>query len=100
MTIIWKETRGSKLAVSLHYRARNFAPYEAWLRHGHRRARAAYLGRLSHNGELDDLYQELRVQGVAQRHLGYFGAPYEAMVAAADRLCAERACPSATSGWR
>jgi hypothetical protein len=91
MTIIWKETRASKLAVSLHYRARTFAPYEAWLRHGHRRARAAHRDRLSNIGKLDDLYQELRANGVAQRHLGYFGAPYEAMVAAADRLCAELA---------
>ena len=91
MTIIWKQSLGLKSDVSLYYRARNFVPYEAWLRHGHRRARAAYQGRLSHNGELDDLYQELRVQGVAQRHLGYFGAPYEAMVAAADRLCLELA---------
>jgi hypothetical protein len=91
MTIIWKETLGSRLAVSLHCRARNFSPYEAWLRHGHRKARAAYRDRLSNNGELDDLFQELRANGVAQRHLGYFGAPYEAMVAAADRLCAELA---------
>lgn len=91
MTIIWKETLGSRLAVSLHCRARTFPPYEAWLRRGHRKARAAYRDRLSNNGELDDLCQELRAYGVAQRHLGYFGAPYEAMVAAADRLCAELA---------
>jgi hypothetical protein len=37
------------------------------------------------------LCQELRANGVAQRHLNYFGAPYGAMVAAADRLCAELA---------
>jgi hypothetical protein len=91
MTIIWKETLGSRLAVSLHYRARTFPPYDAWLRHGHRKARTACRDRLSNNGELDDLCQELRANGVAQRHLGYFGAPYEAMVAAADRLCAELA---------
>jgi hypothetical protein len=91
MTIIWKETRSSKWAVSLHYRARTFSPYEAWLRHGHRKARAAYRDRLSSNGELDDLCRELRAYGVAQRRLECFGAPYEAMVAAADRLCAELA---------
>lgn len=89
MTIIWKETLGSRLAVGLHYRARKFQPYEAWLRHGHRKARAASGDRLPNNGELDDLCRELRANGVAQRHLGYFGVPYEAMVAAADRLCAE-----------
>jgi hypothetical protein len=91
MTIIWKETFGSRLAVSLHSRARNFPPYQAWLHHGHRKARAAYRDRLSNDGKLDDLYQELRANGVAQRHLGYFGAPYERMVVAADRLCAELA---------
>lgn len=91
MTIIWKETLGSRLAVGLHCRARTFPPYEAWLRHGHRKARAAYRNRLSNNGELDDLFRELRTDGVAQRHLDYFGAPYEAMVAAADRLCADLA---------
>jgi hypothetical protein len=82
------------LAVSLHSRARNFPPYQAWLHHGHRKARAAYRDRLSNDGKLDDLYQELRANGVAQRHLGYFGAPYERMVAAADRLCAELAAQS------
>jgi hypothetical protein len=91
MAIIWKETFGSKLAVSLHYRARTFAPYEAWLRHGHRRARAACRRLLPEHSKLDDLCQELRARGVAQRHLGYFGAPYEEMVAAADKLCAELA---------
>jgi hypothetical protein len=91
MTIIWKETSASKWAVRLHYRARPFPAYEAWLRHGHRKARAAYRDRVSSNGELDDLCRELRANGVAQRHLDYFGAPYEAMVAAADRLCAELA---------
>ena len=92
MTIIWKETRGSKWAVSLHYKARDyFPPYEAWLRRGHRKARAAHVGQLSNGGELDGLCRELRTYGVAQRPIGYFGAPYEAMVAAADRLCAELA---------
>jgi len=91
MTLIWKETRGSRLAISLHYRARTFPAYEAWLRYGHRRARAAYRGRLSNNGALEDLRRELHAYGVAQRHLGYFGVPYDAMVAAADRLCAELA---------
>jgi hypothetical protein len=91
MTIIWKQTLGSRLAVSLHYRARNFRLYDAWLRRGHRKARADCSGRLSTNGELDDLCQELRANGVAQRHLAYFGAPYEAMIAAADRVCAELA---------
>ena len=92
MTIIWKETRGSKWAVSLHYKAQDyFPPYEAWLRRGHRKARAAHVGQLSNGGELDGLCRELRTYGVAQRPLGYFSAPYEAMVAAADRLCAELA---------
>lgn len=95
MAIIWKETFDSRLAVSLHCRARNFAPYEAWLRHGHRKARAAYRSRLSSNGGLDDLYEELRTNGVAQRDLAYFGAPYESMVAAADRMCAELAAQPA-----
>ena len=91
MTIIWKETLGSKLALSLHCRARNLPPYEAWLRHGHRKARAACRNFLPDNCKLDDLCQELHAHGVAQRHLSYFGAPYEEMVAAADRLCAELA---------
>src|SRR4029077_4655454 len=39
-----------------------------------------------------------RTYGVAQRPLGYFGAPYEAMVAAADRLCAELAAPPVEGG--
>jgi hypothetical protein len=91
MTIIWKETRSSKWALSLHYRARTFPPYEAWLRRGHRKARAAYRDRLPSNVALDDLCQELRSYGVAQHHLRYFGVPYEAMVAAADRMCAELA---------
>ena len=92
MTIIWTESLRSKLAVSLHYKARDyFPPYEAWLRRGHRKARAAHVGQLSNGGELDGLCRELRTYGVAQRPLGYFGAPYEAMVAAADRLCAELA---------
>lgn len=91
MAIIWKKTLSSRLAVGLHSRARRFPPYEAWLRHGHRKARVAYRDRLPNNGELDDLCRELRAYGVAQRHLEYFGAPYEAMVAAADRLCAELA---------
>jgi hypothetical protein len=95
MTIIRKETFSSRLAASLHFRARVFPPYEAWLRHGHRRARATYRTRLSNNGKLDDLHQELRANGVAQRHLAYFGAPYEAMVAAADRMCAELAAQPA-----
>jgi hypothetical protein len=95
MTIIWKETLGSKLAVSLHYRARTVPLYEAWLRRGHRKARAACRDSLPHNSELEDLCQELRTRGVAQRHLGYFGAPYEEMVAAADRLCAELAAEPA-----
>jgi len=32
MTIIWKQTLGSRLAVILLYRVRTFSPYEAWLR--------------------------------------------------------------------
>lgn len=91
MAIIWKPTLRSKLAIGLHYRARNFPPYEAWLRYGHRKARAACRDQLPASSKLDDLCQELRTNGVAQRHLDYFGAPYEAMLAAADRLCAELA---------
>jgi hypothetical protein len=98
MTIIWKKTLGSKLAIGLHYRARTFPLYEAWLRRGNRKARAAYRDRLSNNGKLDDLCQELRTVGVAQRHLDYFGVPYEAMVAAADRMCAELATRPADYG--
>ncbi len=95
MTIVWKDTFSSRLAISLHSRAMKLSPYRAWLRQGHRKARDAYRDRLSNNGDLDDLCQELRTNGVAQRHIGYFGVPYEAMVSAADRFCAELAAQPA-----
>lgn len=95
MTIVLKRTLGSRLAAGLHRRARHFPPYQAWLHHGHRKARAAHQNRVSNNGKLDDLYQELRTYGVAQRHIRYFGVPYEAMLLAADRLCAELAAQPA-----
>ena len=64
MPIVWKETPGSRLAISLHYKARDyFPPYEAWLRWGHRKARTAYRERLSTGGKLvanGDLITTLR----------------------------------------
>ncbi len=69
--------------------------YDAWLRRGHRKARADCKGRLSNTGELEDLCRELRANGVAQRHLDHFGTPYGAMIAAADELCAELAAQPA-----
>ena len=101
MTIIWKGTGRSRLALGLHSRARAFALYEAWLRHGHQKARATYRDQLPNNAKMHDLYQELRAYGVAQRHIDYFGVPYEAMVTAADRLCALLAARPAdgTHSW-
>lgn len=99
MTILWKETRGSKWAVRLHYRARRFPAYDAMLRHGHRVARLRHRDDLPMTqGTLHELRRELRAHGVAQRPLEALGLPFEATVAAADRLCADlRLLPSDTA---
>jgi hypothetical protein len=90
VTILWKENRRSKWLVGAHYHAREFPPYDALLRHGHRMARVRHHDDLpTMSGELHELGRELRAHGVAQRPFAAFGAPIEATLAAADRLCAK-----------
>jgi hypothetical protein len=98
MTILWKETRGSKWAVRAHYRARALPPYDAMLRHGHRVSRLRHRADLPMtSGPLHELRRELRAYGVAQRPLEALGVPFEATVSAADRMCADlRLLPSDT----
>jgi hypothetical protein len=98
MTILWKQTRGSRWAVRAHYRARELPPYDAMLRHGHRLSRLRHREDLpTTTGALQELRRDLRAHGVAQRPLEALGVPIEATVAAADRLCADlRLLPSDT----
>jgi hypothetical protein len=99
MTILWKETRGSKWAVRAHYRARQLPPYDAVLQHGHRLSRLRHRDGLpTTDGALGELRREVRARGVAQRPLAALGVPFEATVAAADRLCDDmRELPSDTA---
>src|SRR4051812_15075103 len=88
MTIVWKQTRRSKWLVGAHYHAREFAPYESLLRHRHRVARVRHHDELPTTSDvLHELGRELRARGVVQHPFAAFGAPIEATLAAADRLC-------------
>lgn len=90
VTILWKETRGSKWAVRIHYRARQVPPYDAMLRHGHRVSRLRHREDLpTIDGSWRELRREVRAFGVAQRPLEALGLPIDETVRAADRLCAD-----------
>jgi hypothetical protein len=92
VTILWNQTRRSKWLVGAHYNAREFPPYNALLRHGHRMARVRHRDDLPPVQQpTRDLIRELRAHGVAQRPMAALGAPTEATLAAADRLCANLA---------
>lgn len=98
MTFVRSEGVTSRVTMGLHARARKLAPYEAWLRFGHRRARARYRDRLSGDIALDDVCRDLRARGVTQRRLADLETPYDAMIEAADRLCAELAAQPSGHG--
>lgn len=88
MTILWKDTRGSKWAVRFHDHARRLPPYDAMLRHGHRVSRLHHHDALpTSDGALHELLRELRSNGVAQRPFETLGVAIEETVSAADRLC-------------
>jgi hypothetical protein len=90
MTILWKDTRGSTWAVRMHYRARQLPPYDSVLHLGHQVSRLQHRDRLPPGDRAtDELVRELRTDGHAQRRLVDLGAPVDAAVAAADRLCEE-----------
>jgi hypothetical protein len=82
----------AKTTASLHFRVLGLAPYKAMVRRSRAKAKANLRLPCAEHSYLVD---EMRENGVAQRHLDGFGVPYAAMLAAADRMCAELARDSA-----